>query len=63
LPVGYLHMRVTFRRNGRIAHATVETEAQPPQEALTCISEQLELAMVPAFDGSDVTLSKSFFVN
>jgi hypothetical protein len=63
LPVGYLHMHVTFRRNGRVVHATVETEAPPPQEALTCISEQLELAMVPAFDGSDVTLSKSFFVN
>jgi hypothetical protein len=35
----------------------------PPEEALDCIGEQLELAMVPVFDGGDVTLSRSFFVN
>jgi hypothetical protein len=64
LPVGYVHMRVTFRHSGRIVHAIVETPAPPPQEALSCIGEQLEqLAMVPAFDGGDVTLSKTLFVN
>jgi hypothetical protein len=63
LPAGYLHMRVTFRHSGRIVHAAVESPVPPPNEALACISEQLELAMVPIFVGDDVTLSKSFFVN
>jgi hypothetical protein len=63
LQPGYLHMRVTFRHSGHIVHAAVESPVPPPQEALACISEQLELAMVPVFEGSDVTLSKSFFVN
>ena len=63
LPQGYVHMRVTFRHDGRVVHAAVETPAEPPPEALTCIAEQLEVAMVPGFDGGDVTLSKSYFVN
>jgi hypothetical protein len=63
LQPGYVHMRVTFRRDGRVVHASVEAPAPPPPEALDCIGEQLELAMVPVFDGRDVTLSRSFFVN
>ncbi len=63
LQAGYLHMRVTFRRSGRIVRAAVESLAEPPSEALACISEQLEVAMVPVFDGDDVTLSRTFFVN
>jgi hypothetical protein len=63
LDKGYLHVRVTFRRNGRIVHAIVERPAPPPDEALHCIAEQLQVAMVPVFDGDDVTLSKSYFVN
>jgi|HubBroStandDraft_1064217.scaffolds.fasta_scaffold104917_2 hypothetical protein len=59
---GYLRMRVTFRRSGGVARATVEGPSQPPPEALTCIGERLQAAMVPAFDGGDVTLSKSVFV-
>ena len=55
-------MRVTFRHDGRIVHAAVESPAPPPQEALDCVSEQLEAALVPRFDGVDATLSKSFFV-
>ena len=62
LASGYLRMRVTFRHSGAVAHATVESEAQPPPEALACIGERLQEATVPAFDGSNVTLSKSFFV-
>ena len=60
---GYLHMRVTFRHSGHIVHAAVEAPAPPPPEALECIGEQLEVAMVPVFDGGDVTLSRSYFVN
>ncbi len=60
---GYLRMRVTFLNRGQIARASVEAKAAPPAEALTCIGEQLESAIVPAFGGSEVTLSKSFFVN
>jgi hypothetical protein len=64
LPQGYLHVRVTFRHNGRVVHAAVESPASPPDEALSCIGEQLQtVAMVPAFDGGDVTISKSYFVN
>jgi hypothetical protein len=59
---GYLRMRVTFRRCGGVARATVEGPSQPPPEALTCIGERLQAALVPAFDGGDVTLSKSVFV-
>jgi hypothetical protein len=63
LDKGYLHMRVTFRHSGHVVRATVERPAPPPDEALHCIAEQLQLAMVPVFDGGDVTLSKSYFVN
>jgi hypothetical protein len=63
LPLGYLHVRVTFRRTGRVVHAAVESPEAPTPEALSCIGEQLEATLVPAFDGGDVTLSKSFFVN
>jgi hypothetical protein len=63
LAPGYLHVRVTFRRSGRIVHAAVESPIAPPTEALECIGEQLEMAMVPGFDGDDVTLTRSFFVN
>jgi hypothetical protein len=62
LPSGYLRMRVTFRHTGAVAHATVESEAQPSPEVLACIGERLQGAVVPGFDGSDVTLSKSFYV-
>jgi hypothetical protein len=63
LQAGYLHMRVTFRPNGRVIRAAVESPLPPPPEALACIGEQLELAMVPMFEGGDVTLAKSFFIN
>lgn len=61
LPLGYLHVRVTFRRTGRVVHAAVESPEAPTPEALSCIGEQLETTLVPAFDGGDVTLSKSYF--
>jgi hypothetical protein len=60
---GYLHLRVTFRGDGRVARATVESHLPPPPEALGCIGEQLEAALVPVFDGDAVTLARSFFVN
>jgi hypothetical protein len=63
LPGGYLHLRVTFRSDGRVARASVESRLAPPPEALGCIGEQLEAALVPVFDGDDVTLARSFFVD
>jgi hypothetical protein len=64
LDPGYLHVRATFHHaSGHIVRASVERPSPPPAEALQCISERLRLAMVPAFDGADVTLSKSYFVN
>jgi hypothetical protein len=59
---GFLHMHVTFRSNGRVARAIVESLTPPPSEALACISEHLATATVPEFEGDDVTLSKSFYV-
>ena len=63
LPPGYMRMRVTFRPNGHIVRAAVESEVPPPQEALTCVGEQLEVAGVPPFDGQDFTLSRIVYVN
>jgi hypothetical protein len=54
---------VTFAPSGHVVSAAVETPLAPPQEALTCIGDQLEVAMVPAFDGADVTLSRTLFVD
>ena len=62
LPAGYVRMHVSFRRDGHVSHATVESPTPPPQEALDCVGEQLEGALVPRFDGRDATLSKSLFV-
>jgi hypothetical protein len=62
LPPGYLAMRVTFHRDGRVAHAVVEGPVPPPQEALDCVAEQIEEATVPVFDGRDASLTKRFFV-
>jgi hypothetical protein len=62
LPSGYLAMRVTFRRDGRVAHAVVEGPVAPPEEALDCVAEQIQGATVPVFDGRDASLTKRFFV-
>jgi hypothetical protein len=62
LPPGYLRIRVTFRHDGRVAHAVVEGPTPPPQEALDCLAEQLDEASVPVFDGRDASLSRRFFV-
>jgi len=64
LDPGYVHMRVTFGGEGRVARAIVESLEQPPPAALMCISERLEKAAVtvPPFEGGDVTLSKSLYV-
>jgi len=63
LPAGYVHMHLTFGGTGRVVRAAVETPVAPPPEALTCIGDQVEATMVPTFEGGDVNLSKSFFVN
>jgi hypothetical protein len=60
---GYIRVRVTFRTDGRVARAALQSDVLPPPEALTCIGERLETALVPAFEGGDFTLSKSFFVD
>jgi hypothetical protein len=62
LDPGYVHIHVTFDGAGTVAHASVESPTPPPPEALACISERLKAAAVPAFEGGDVTLSKSLFV-
>lgn len=62
LDTGYVRMRVTFAGDGTVARATVESPTPPPPAALACVSEQLRAASVPAFEGGDVTLSKSLYV-
>jgi hypothetical protein len=62
LDTGYLRMRVTFAGDGTVARATVESPTPPPPAALACVSEQLRTASVPSFEGGDVTLSKSLYV-
>jgi hypothetical protein len=62
LDPGYVHLRVTFGGAGGVAHAVVESPTPPSPDALTCVSELLEGAQVPPFQGGDVTLSKSLFV-
>jgi hypothetical protein len=54
---------VTFRTDGRVARAALQSDTLPSPEALMCVGERLETAAVPAFEGGDVTLSKSFFVD
>ncbi|HEX4445187.1 MAG TPA: hypothetical protein VH044_00565 [Polyangiaceae bacterium] len=60
---GYVHMHLTFRHTGRVVRAAVETPVAPPPQALSCIGDQIEATEVPTFDGGDVMLSKSVFVN
>ncbi|MGD0523670.1 MAG: hypothetical protein ABSE49_00930 [Polyangiaceae bacterium] len=62
LPAGYLAMRVTFHRDGRVTRAVVEGPVPPPEEALDCVAEQIQGASVPVFDGRDASLTKRFFV-
>jgi hypothetical protein len=62
LDPGYVHLHVTFEGNGAVARAAVESPTQPPPDALACIGERLEAAAVPAFEGGNVTLSKSLYI-
>jgi hypothetical protein len=62
LQSGYLRVRATFNRVGTIVRASVETPTEPPPTALDCIADELRQAGVPAFDGADVRLSKTYFV-
>jgi hypothetical protein len=48
--------------SGHVVHAAVQSDVPPSRGALACIGNQLTAAIVPAFDGSDVTLSKTVFV-
>jgi len=63
LPVGYLRLRATFNRLGSVVRASVETRDEPTPAALDCIAEELRQTEVPAFDGDDVRLSRTYFVS
>jgi len=62
LPAGYIRVRATFNRVGYVARASVESPTAPPPTALDCIADGLRQTGVPAFDGTDVRLSKTYFV-
>jgi hypothetical protein len=62
LQSGYFHVHATFSPEGYVLHASVESEEPPPPPALDCIADRLRQAGVPRFDGSEATLSKTFFV-
>jgi hypothetical protein len=59
---GYLHLNATFTPAGYVVRASVTTPTAPSSSALDCIADQLRLAGVPAFDGSEARLSKTYFV-
>lgn len=52
----------TFNRVGYVARASVESPTAPPSTALDCIADELRQTGVPAFDGTDVRLSRTYFV-
>jgi hypothetical protein len=62
LQPGYVHVRATFTRVGYVVRASVASTAAPPPRALDCIAAQLRQTGVPAFDGSEAKLSKTYFV-
>ncbi len=62
LAVGYVHVHATFNRVGYVARASVESATVPPSTALDCIADGLRQTGVPAFDGTDVRLSRTYFV-
>lgn len=62
LQAGYVRVRATFSRVGYVVRASVESPAEPPPAALDCIADELRQAGVPAFDGADVRLSKTYFI-
>jgi hypothetical protein len=62
LPPGYMRIRATFSRVGIVARASVESPTEPPSTALDCIADGLRQTGVPAFDGKEVRLSKTYFV-
>jgi hypothetical protein len=62
LQEGYFHVHATFSPDGYVVRASVESEAPPSPPALDCIAEVLRQAGVPRFDGTEATLSKTYFV-
>jgi hypothetical protein len=62
LQAGYFHVHATFSHEGYVMHASVESEAPPPPPALDCIADLLRQTGVPQFDGSEATLTKTFYV-
>jgi len=62
LQAGYFHVHATFSHEGYVMRASVESEAPPSPPALDCIAEVLRQAGVPRFDGSEATLTKTYFV-
>jgi hypothetical protein len=62
LQSGYVRVRATFTRVGYVVRAAVTSLTAPPPAALDCIADQLRRTGVPAFDGEDAKLSKTYFV-
>jgi hypothetical protein len=62
LPAGYVHLNATFTPAGYVVRASVASPTAPSPSALDCIADQLRLAGVPAFDGSEARLSRTYFV-
>jgi len=63
LAPGRLRVQAIFHGSGHVVRAFVQSPSPPPHEALACIGERLQAALVPRFDGPEVTLSKTFFVS
>ncbi|HEY6458828.1 MAG TPA: hypothetical protein VIY73_01725, partial [Polyangiaceae bacterium] len=63
LQPGYVHVRATFARAGYVVRASVASAAALPPQALDCIADGLRQTGVPAFDGGEARLSKTYFVS
>jgi hypothetical protein len=62
LQSGYVRVRATFTHVGYVVRADVASVTAPPPAALDCIADQLRRTGVPAFDGQQAKLSKTYFV-
>jgi hypothetical protein len=62
LQAGYLRVHATFTGYGYVVRASVEGETAPSPAALDCIADQLRQAGVPAFDGGEARLTRTYYV-
>jgi len=61
-PKGYGHAKLTFAPAGNITKVVVDSPAGLSAEAVSCIGSHLATASAPPFEGSPVTVGKTWLV-